>query len=496
MAEELAKVFGEAGQSALGVYWYGQRIGTLTRQLQTKAVQWQGHAPELFHLFDVGNCYEEPAVINNMQPEGWLFDVLNYRDQWDYLENGLAFLSNLRIVAPDKEDEFLSLAPRDTLKGRLQDFSAENGVFSGQYLGPSQEGIHQSMSQSVAAFWNDRAMPRLSGAQMKLPMCLHEDGRLVPAKGGGDSFTHILKLPGGGNAGKLPTEGNLRSIGALEWFCLRVSEKVGINTAGHTLVPLPHGLPPAVLVERFDIPENKDDSRQVLMQDLCSLAKISSHEKDTGSIEKCASLVKKVSTNWEQDKLALFDRVVLSYALRDGDMHCKNLSVLKTVDGPDFAAGSVRFAPAYDIVSTVVYKKADQMMLPLNGKKEGFSDKTWEYFGKILGMDGSAACGRAKALMESIAEEAVALCRTLPPEITAHPDCIYALQRATTEIVDLASKSGVETPEWNPVRDPTKEKPNLADFQDAQRRKARARLGISDETGSARSPFAYPPPSC
>jgi hypothetical protein len=75
MAEELAKVFGEAGQSALGVYWYGQRIGTLTRQLQTKAVQWQGHAPELFHLFDVDNCYEEPAVINNMQPEGWLSDV-------------------------------------------------------------------------------------------------------------------------------------------------------------------------------------------------------------------------------------------------------------------------------------------------------------------------------------------------------------------------------------------------------------------------------------
>ncbi|MBL8637077.1 MAG: HipA domain-containing protein [Alphaproteobacteria bacterium] len=496
MAEELAKVFGEAGQSALGVYWYGLRIGTLTRVPNTKSVQWQGHVPELFHLFDVQDANEQPAVIGNMQPEGWLFDVLNYRDQWDYLENGLAFLSNLRIVAPDKEDEFLSLAPRDTRKGRLQDFSAENGVFSGQYLGPSQEGIHQSMSQSVAAFWNDRAMPRLSGAQMKLPMCLHEDGRLVPAKGGEDSFTHILKLPGGGNAEKLPTEGNLRSIGALEWFCLRVSEKVGINTAGHTLVPLPHGLPPAVLVERFDIPENEGDSRQILMQDMCSLAKIPSYEKDSGSIEKCASLVKKVSTDWEQDKLALFDRVVLSYALRDGDMHRKNLSVLKTIEGSDFAAASVRFAPAYDIVSTVVYKNADQMMLPLNGKKDGFSDKTWECFGKFLGMNGSAACERAKTLMERIAAEAVALCRTLPPEITAHPDCVYALQRATTEIVDLVCKSGVETPEWNLVRDPTKQKPNLADFQDAQRRKARARLGIAEESASARSPFAYPSPSC
>ncbi len=449
MAEELAKVFGEAGQFALGVYWYGQRIGTLTRERQTKAVQWQGHAPELFHIFDVDNCYEEPAVIENMEPEGWLSGVLGHNvDQWAYLEEGLVFLSNLRIVAPDKEDEFLSLAPRDTLKGRLQDFSAENGVFSGQYWGPSQEGIHQSMSQSVAAFWNDRAMPRLSGAQMKLPMCLHEDGRLVPARGGGDSFTHILKLPGGGSTEKLPTEGNFRSIGALEWFCLRVSEKVGINTAGHTLVPLPHGLPPAVLVERFDIPENKDDPRQILMQDLCSLAKISSHKKDTGSIEQCANLVRKVSTNWEQDRLALFDRVVLSYALRDGDMHRKNLSVLKTVDGSDFAAASVRFAPAYDIVSTVVYKHSERMMLPLDGKKEGLSDKTWEYFGKILGMDDSAACDRATILMKRIAEEAVALCRTLPLEITEHPDCVYALQRATTKIVEVVRKSGVETPEW------------------------------------------------
>lgn len=332
---------------------------------------------------------------------------------------------------------------------------------------------------------------------MKLPMCLHKDGRLVPARGGEDSFTHILKLPGGGNSGKLPTEGNLRSIGALEWFCLRVSEKVGINTAGHALVPLPHGLPPAVLVERFDIPVTDADSRRILMQDMCSLAKISSHEKDAGSIEKCASLVKKVSTNWEGDKLALFDRVVLSYALRDGDMHRKNLSVLKTIDDPDFAAATVRFAPAYDIVSTVVYKNADQMMLPLNGKKEGFSDKTWEYFGKFLGMSGSAACERAKALMERIAVESVALCHTLPPEITAHPDCVYALQRATTEIVDLACKSGVETPEWNPVRDPTKGKPSLADFQDAQRSKVRQRLGIGGEdTSSSRSPFAYPSPSC
>lgn len=304
MAEELAKVFGEAGQSALGVYWYGLRIGTLTRERQD--VQWRGHVPELSPLFDVDNCYEEPAVIKNMQPEGWLSGVLRHNvDQWTYLEEGLVFLSNLRVV-PDREGEFLSLAPCDTLKGRLQDFSAKNGVFSGQYLGPSQEGIHQSMSQSVAAFWNDRAMPRLSGAQMKLPMCLHEDGRLVPARGGGDSFTHILKLPGGGSTEKLPTEGNLRSIGALEWFCLRVSEKVGISTAGHTLIPLPHGLPPAVLVERFDIPSDEADSRRVLMQDLCSLAKIPAYEKDSGSIEKCASLVKKVSTDWEQDKLALF----------------------------------------------------------------------------------------------------------------------------------------------------------------------------------------------
>lgn len=495
MAEELAKVFGEAGQSALGVYWYGQRIGTLTLEQRTKTAQWQGHVPELFPFFDVDNRDEAPAVIENMQPEGWLFDVLHYRDQWSYLKDGLAFLSNLRIVEPGKEEEFLSLAPRDTLKGRLQDFSAENGVFSGQYLGPSQEGLQQSMSQSVAAFWNDRAMPRLSGAQMKLPMCLHEDGRLVPARGEGDSFTHILKLPGGSNAGKLPTEGNLRSVGALEWFCLRVSEKVGINTAAHTLVPLPHGLPPAVLVERFDIPENEDDSRQILMQDLCSLAKIPSHEKDTGSIEKCASLVKKVSTNWEQDRLALFDRVVLSYALRDGDMHRKNLSVLKTINGSDAAAASVRFAPAYDIVSTVVYKKADQMMLPLNGKKEGFSDKTWEYFGKFLGMNGPAACERARTLMGRIAEEAVTLCRTLPPEVTAHPDCVYALQRATTEIVDLACKSGVETPEWNPVRDPTRQKPSLEDFHDAQRHKARIRLGMRYEDESARNPFAYPSPS-
>ncbi|MCB9978819.1 MAG: HipA domain-containing protein [Rhodospirillales bacterium] len=463
----LTEIYKKEAGDTLGVYWYDRPIGLLHRR--DGEIFWEGQSPQYFRIFGVQDGAEEPAVIRNLQPEGWLSGVLHYKDQWEYLKEGLCFLSNLRIVAPENKDSFLALAPRDVLKGRIRDFVRPDGVFSGSYQGPSGHGLAPEMARSVAAFWNDKTMPRLSGAQMKLPVCLHGDGRLVPALGTGNSFTHILKLPGGER---------LESVAALEWLCLRVSEKAGVKTARHALVEMPDGLPPATLVERFDIPRNEVDARKILMQDFCSLAKIPSHEKDKGSVEQCARLLKGESINWEHDRVAFFDRVVLSYALRDGDMHRKNLSILKKIEGCDPDTLNVEFAPAYDMVSTAVYKNGDQMILPLNGKKEGLNRKTWEYFGRTLGMDPKEAADRALSLIERVASSAVEVCRDLPPEIRTHPGCVYDLQRATTEMVDLARKNGLNTPEWEGVYEEKAAKPSKEDAHREKRHKIRIKRGL------------------
>lgn len=472
----LSEIYQKGKEDTLGVYWYDRLIGVLRHR--GNGIVWEGQTPQYFRIFNVADETEEPAVIKNLQPEGWLSDVLDYRDQWGYLREGLCFLSNLRIVAPENKESFLARAPRDVLKGRIRDFVRVDGVFTGTYWGPSGQGIMPEMARSVAAFWEDKAMPRLSGAQMKLPMCLHEDGRLVPALGAGNAFTHLLKLPGGGILG---------SVAAVEWLCLRVSEKAGVKTARHALVEMPDGLPPATLVERFDIPRNEDDTGKILMQDFCSLAKIPSHEKDKGSIEQCARLLKDVSINWERDRKAFFDRVVLSYALRDGDMHRKNLSVLKRIKGCDPDTLRVELSPAYDMVSTVVYKNADQMILPLNGKKEGLNRKTWVSFGGFLGMDPKEAEDRAMGLIQGVAQAAVGVLNELPPEITAHPECVRALQRATTEMVDLARRNGLSTPEWDGVYEEKAAKPSKEDARQGKRHRIRVAQGMEYEDTN---PFA------
>ncbi|HRC27183.1 MAG TPA: HipA domain-containing protein, partial [Alphaproteobacteria bacterium] len=447
-------------------YWYDRLIGSLVHE--GDEIIWAGQSPQYFKIFDVADETQEPAVIKNLEPEGWLSNVLDYRSQWPYLEEGLCFLSNIRIVAPQHKEAFLALAPKDVLKGRIENFCREDGVFSGTYEGPSGNGVMLEMAKSVAAFWQDKTMPRLSGAQMKLPMCLHQDGRLVPALGEGDSFTHLLKLPGSDKLG---------SLGALEWLSLRVAEKVGIETSKHALVSLPDGLPPTLMVERFDIPETPDDSRKILMQDFCSLAKIPSHQKNEGSVESCAKLLKGISTDWVKDRESLFDRVVLSYALRDGDMHRKNLSVLKTIEGCDPQTLTVRLSPAYDIVNTIVFQEKDEMALTLNGKRERLDRKTWEYLGKTLGMESKDAGDRAMRLIGDVAAKAVEIARSLPPEIAVHPSCVHMIERAVTETVDLAKRNGLQTPPWDSVYD-QKEKPTREQAKYAKRQAIRVKMGL------------------
>lgn len=61
----------------------------------------------------------------------------------------------------------------------------------------------------------------------------------------------------------------------------------------------------------------------------------------------------------------LFDQVVLSCILGNGDAHLKNFGVLYE----DPTAGGVRLAPAYDLVNTTAYLPEDSLALTLGGSR-------------------------------------------------------------------------------------------------------------------------------
>jgi len=99
---------------------------------------------------------------------------------------------------------------------------------------------------------------------------------------------------------------------------------------------------------------------------------LSPEAKYDGTIERVARALRGLSTSPDEDLLTLMKRVVFAWLIADGDMHLKNMAVLKVAEPGDSAFRSVRLAPAYDTLATRVFPRLehDRMALKLNGKDE------------------------------------------------------------------------------------------------------------------------------
>jgi serine/threonine-protein kinase HipA len=89
-------------------------------------------------------------------------------------------------------------------------------------------------------------------------------------------------------------------------------------------------------------------------------------------MERVARAVRPLSTVPEDDLLIIVKRALFAWLIADGDMHLKNMALLKTAEPEDRQFRSVRMAPLYDAVTTRVFPnlKHDRMALKLNGKDD------------------------------------------------------------------------------------------------------------------------------
>lgn len=337
------------------VAWHGEEIGRLTHD----GVEWrwaaaEGLRPPLVRETRPGSL---PPFIESLLPEGWLAQVLGDRDEREALRGGRRYLSNITI-AEDPDD--LAAVPADVLAGRLAAFQVE-GRFSGRYLGPSQTTFDDTFQQNLARLYQNDATPRLSGVQIKAPMTLLPDGDLISATT--TPFTHILKPAGTAGFEALPI---------VEWTGLALARAAGFEGPEVALVEMPDGLPPALLVERFDIRRTDNDRRRIAMEDFCSVLDVPAERKYSGTIEQMARAMRPLSTDIGADLEILFRRALFAWLIADGDMHLKNLALLKFAGPGEDHFGSVRFAPVYDTVTTQVFPnlKNDRMALKLNGKDD------------------------------------------------------------------------------------------------------------------------------
>ena len=378
----------------LFVAWHGDLVGCLTHD----GFEWRWKperrsGPALIRETTPGKL---PAFIESLLPEGWLAQVLHERDERDALRRGRRYMSNIAIV---EDRDQLATLPADVLSTPLASFAAD-GRFTGVYAGPGRGEIEETFEQNLARIFARSETPRLSGVQIKAPMSLTEDGVLVPAID--QPFTHILKPAGTAGFDMLPI---------VEWLCLELGRSAGFETPDAALIAMPDGMPPALVVERFDIRRGPHDQRRLAMEDFCSILDLPPSAKYDGTIERMARALRPLSTDPAADLNMLFRRAVFAWLIGDGDMHLKNLAVLKTADVGAKTFTTVRFAPLYDAVTTRVFPglAGDRMALKLNGKDDRLTRQDFLSLARTIGLTVEDAEAALEAVITRITERLVTL---------------------------------------------------------------------------------------
>ncbi|HYE49050.1 MAG TPA: HipA domain-containing protein [Azospirillaceae bacterium] len=376
----------------LTVAWHGEPQGRLLHD----GVDWRwrpvdSSGPLLVRETVPGRL---PPFIEALLPEGWLAQVLRDRDEREMLRNGRRYMSNVTIL-PAGEDP--GALPDDRLLAPLDAFCAD-GRFTGRYEGPGRSEIEEGFERNLAAIFAAKETPRLSGVQIKAPMVLRPDGALRPAVG--LPFTHILKPAGTSGYEALPL---------VEWLCLALGEAAGFPVPVRALVKMPQGLPPALLVERFDVRRDAADRRRLALEDFCSLLDLPAADKYKGTIERAARGLRPLSTDPGADLELLFRRALFAWFIADGDMHLKNLAVLKIAAPGADRFTQVRMAPLYDAVTTRVFPglAQDRMALKLNGRDDRLGRDDFLALARTIDLP----LGRAEAALRDIASR---LDATLP----------------------------------------------------------------------------------
>jgi serine/threonine-protein kinase HipA len=382
----LTQVRNEAALDLI-VAWHGEPIGHLLHdgfEWRWAPNDWNG--PTLIRQTTPGKL---PPFILSLLPEGWLESVLKNKDERTALRSGKRYMSNITIVERESE---LTMLPADVLRTELKRFTRD-GIFTGVYAGPGRSEITQSFECNLARLFENRETPRLSGVQIKAPMYLDDEGVLVPATD--KPFTHILKPAGNGGYEALPL---------VEWLALTLGRQSGLQVPEAAIVPMPDGMPPAFVIERFDIRKAVTDTRLLALEDMCSVLDLPTSAKYDGTIERVARAVRPLSTAPEQDVLIILKRALFAWLIADGDMHLKNMALLKIAEPGEKTFRSVRMAPLYDAVTTRIFPQLqhDRMALKLNGKDDRLRRGDFNALAKTAGLKATDADAAMDELLSNV----------------------------------------------------------------------------------------------
>jgi serine/threonine-protein kinase HipA len=165
-------------------------------------------------------------------------------------------------------------------------------------------------------------------------------------------------------------------------------------------------MPPALIVERFDIRESLTDQRMLALEGLCPVLDLPAQAKYSGTIERVARAVRPLSTAPDEDLLIILRCTLFAWLIADGDMHLKNMALLKIAEPGDTQFRSVRMAPLYDAVTTRVFPRlqSDRLALKLNGKDDRLRRADFRAFAGTAGLKAADADAAIDEMSGRLAE--------------------------------------------------------------------------------------------
>lgn len=245
---------------------------------------------------------------------------------------------------------------------RLKDSSAQDEDM------PAYKKLTQEQLKELAREGIQGSAKLLTGSRVSLAGASGKTGLFYDESKGdwyiplGDApSTHIVKQ----------SHIRLSSIVTNEKLSMMAAELLGIHTPESFILDTGSGEEEDVLfaTKRFDrlfaenpkVIDGLPVPYRLHQEDFGQALKIKSeHKYETGGglyLKKMFDLLRVYSTNPVEDTLKLWDMVIFNYLIGNTDGHVKNFGLLYNED-----LSQVRLAPAYDIISTVIYEESTRDM--------------------------------------------------------------------------------------------------------------------------------------
>jgi serine/threonine-protein kinase HipA len=247
----------------------------------------------------------------------------------------------------------------------------------------------------------------LAGAQNKVGVL--RKGDQIGLSHGRPPTTDILKAP-------IP---HASESVVNEAFCMALAAHVDLDVAAAT--PRISDSQEYLLVHRYDRGRGTPDGR-IHQEDFCQalgLVPAVKYEKEGGpTVADCAELIRRHCSAPARDITAFLDALLFNFAIANYDAHSKNYSLL--LDGP----GSIRLAPLYDLISTVVFQGTDRKLAMRYGGENRpayLRGRHLDRLARDLGVKPALVRRRAIAMRERIEAAAEGTRRSLPTEFQDRP---------------------------------------------------------------------------